>query len=444
FNQLTTQATNQQLNQSIILFRNYLLRLRAADLSLLDKVDVHSDADTQKTCIYKGQQKMDCENFQRVLIRRSDQLLSCGTNCFAPACQWRKMDSLHEITERISGIGFSPYHPLQNSTIIKTSDDNFYSALVTDFAARDPAIFRIMGNLKSVRTAQFNTRWLNEPDFVSSYEVGAYVYFLFREVAMEYINCGKAVYSRVARICKNDQGGKFLLQDNWTSFLKARLNCSLPGSYPYYFNEIQASTFDESEASVYAVFTTAPNSVIATAVCVYSVASIDQTFMGPFKYQHDTSSAWIRVQNSAPHHQCGNLTNVPKPTITETSQSTSRSLVDAQKYQLMDRAVQSKHLNPIVVVESERYAHIAMHKKFLGRQNATIAILFLASISGYIDKMTVLPAADDDVNKDHVSCFVERIRLFQVRGDDDEEDDFRTDSRIKSMKIDTESVGSIF
>ena len=34
-----------------------------------------------------------------------------------------------------------------------------------------------------------------------------HVYFFFREGAVEHINCGKAVFSRVARVCKNDAGG---------------------------------------------------------------------------------------------------------------------------------------------------------------------------------------------------------------------------------------------
>jgi len=42
-----------------------------------------------------------------------------------------------------------------------------------------------------------------EPQFVGSFDVGdQYVYFFFRETAVEFINCGKAIYSRVARICK--------------------------------------------------------------------------------------------------------------------------------------------------------------------------------------------------------------------------------------------------
>ena len=37
---------------------------------------------------------------------------------------------------------------------------------------------------------------LDKPDFVGSYEVGDHVYFFFREMAVEYMNCGRAVYSR--------------------------------------------------------------------------------------------------------------------------------------------------------------------------------------------------------------------------------------------------------
>lgn len=81
------------------------------------------------------------------------------------------------------------------------------------------------------------------PDFVHSFEYGDFVFFFFRETAVEYMNCGKRVYSRVARVCKGDRGGgqqRFKL--SWTSFLKSRLNCSVPGDYPFYFDEIRKSS----------------------------------------------------------------------------------------------------------------------------------------------------------------------------------------------------------
>lgn len=47
----------------------------------------------------------------------------------------------------------------------------------------------------------------------------------------------------MARVCKNDLGGSpRVLEKQWTSFLKARLNCSVPGDSHFYFNVLQAVT----------------------------------------------------------------------------------------------------------------------------------------------------------------------------------------------------------
>lgn len=107
---------------------------------------------------------------------------------------------------------------------------------------------------------------LSAPNFVGSFTFGDFVYFFFRETAVEFINCGKvcsselctrevllikifyfcliraqAVYSRVARVCKWDKGGPHRFRNRWTTFLKSRLNCSIPGEFPFYFNEIRKS-----------------------------------------------------------------------------------------------------------------------------------------------------------------------------------------------------------
>ena len=44
--------------------------------------------------------------------------------------------------------------------------------------------------------------------------------FQNREAAVEFMNCGKIVYSRVARVCKNDDGGSHKFRNRWTTLIK--------------------------------------------------------------------------------------------------------------------------------------------------------------------------------------------------------------------------------
>lgn len=110
------------------------------------------------------------------------------------------------------------------------------------------------------------SKFISEPNFVSSYDIGNFFYFFFRENAMEY-DCGQIVYSRAARVCKNDIGGRFLLEDTWTTFMKARLNCSRPGEIPFYYNELQSTFYLPELDLVYGIFTT--NVYVVYAVLLF-------------------------------------------------------------------------------------------------------------------------------------------------------------------------------
>ena len=53
-----------------------------------------------------------------------------------------------------------------------------------------------------------------------------------------------------------------------------RLNCSVPGDFPFYFNEIQGATKfvdtpDGNDKMVYATFTTPDNAIAGSAICSY-------------------------------------------------------------------------------------------------------------------------------------------------------------------------------
>jgi len=72
----------------------------------------------------------------------------------------------------------------------------------------------------------------------------------------------------VARVCKNDSGGSTRVLDrHWTSFLKARLNCSVPGDTFFYFDVLQSLTSVlriNQRPAVVGVFTTQINRYTVT------------------------------------------------------------------------------------------------------------------------------------------------------------------------------------
>ena len=136
-----------------------------------------------------------------------------------------------------------------------------------------------------------------EPNFVGSFDIGEYVYFFFRETAVEYINCGKAVYSRIARVCKKDVGGKNLLAHNWATYLKARLNCSISGEFPFYFNEIQSVyQLPNDKTRFYATFTTSTNGLIGSAVCSFHINEAQAAFNGKWLV-FDVKNKYVKIFN---------------------------------------------------------------------------------------------------------------------------------------------------
>ncbi|KAL7980053.1 hypothetical protein Chor_001321 [Crotalus horridus] len=243
--------------------------------------------------------KDECHNFIKVFVPRNDEMVFvCGTNAFNPMCRYYRLNTLEYDGEEISGLARCPFDAKQTNVAL-FADGKLYSATVADFLASDAVIYRSMGDGSALRTIKYDSKWIKEPHFLHAVEYGNFVYFFFREIAVEHNNLGKAVYSRVARICKNDMGGsQRVLEKHWTSFLKARLNCSVPGDSFFYFDVLQSIT-DIIEISgvptVVGVFTTQLNSIPGSAVCAFNMEDIEKVFKGRFKEQKTPDSVWTAV-----------------------------------------------------------------------------------------------------------------------------------------------------
>ncbi|GAB0183312.1 semaphorin-5A [Grus japonensis] len=342
-----------------------------------EAVEWQCDEATKRACYSKGKSKEECQNYIRVLLVGGKHLFTCGTNAFTPICTNRTLSNLTEIHDQISGMARCPYSPQHNSTALLTSSGELYAATAMDFPGRDPAIYRSLGALPPLRTAQYNSKWLNEPNFVSSYDIGNFTYFFFRENAVEH-DCGKTVFSRAARVCKNDIGGKFVLEDTWTTFMKARLNCSRPGEIPFYYNELQSTFFLPELDLIYGIFTTNVNSIAASAVCVFNLSAITQAFNGPFKYQENSRSAWLPYPNPNPNFQCGTMDQGLYVNLTE------RNLQDAQKFFLMHEVVQPVIPIPYFMEDNSRFSHVVVD--VVQGKDMLFHIIYLATVTTTSDK----------------------------------------------------------
>ena len=222
------------------------------------------------------------------------------------------------------------------------------------------------------------------------------------------MNCGKSIYSRVARVCKNDEGGSHKFRNRWTTFLKSRLNCSVPGEYPFYFNEIQSTTnfFTDAEDNrvFYAVFTTPTNSILGSAVCRFSLDEVQRSFDGNFKNQEKVNSNWLPMSPSqVPSPRPGRCYN-------QSASLPESNLHFIKNHCLMDQSVQSKPSMPVFIKygDSEMFTKIALHSGVSDLSGEKFDVLFIGTNRGKVMKI-VVNSEEPDIKS---SSLQQEIKVF--------------------------------
>ncbi|XP_050679384.1 semaphorin-5B [Leptidea sinapis] len=394
FSQLLFDVARDQV---IVGARDTLYRLSLRGLRPLERADWPAPADKTKLCQDKGQTDDDCHNYIKVLLAYGHKLFTCGTNAFSPLCTWREIESLNMVAEWVPGVANCPHNPHSNVTAVLSSTGEYYAGTPTDFTSSDTAIYRSRGaspyDPGMLRTTQYDFNWLNEPQFVGSFEDDLFVYFVFREVAVEFLNCGNIIYSRIARVCKNDPGGNLVMKKNWSTFLKARLNCSVPGDVPFNYDEIQSMEYLPQEKILVAVFTTPTNSIAGSAVCIYNMSDIQAAFDGPYKVKDSPTSTW-EPRSPSPqareHFRCVNNTR-------------EHQAMEYHTYHLMYDSVQPISGEPVYRATLERFTHVTVdvaNAKNVGKQ----LVAFVATEKSTIMKLAILPRFEG-------ACLVEIWKL---------------------------------
>ncbi|XP_053355850.1 sema domain, transmembrane domain (TM), and cytoplasmic domain, (semaphorin) 6D, like isoform X2 [Clarias gariepinus] len=395
----------------------YLVSLRESyrnDITPYRKLTWRSSQADRETCALKGKHRDECHNFIKVLVPRSDDLVFiCGTNGFNPMCRYYRLDNLEFDGEEISGLARCPFDAKQTNVAL-FSEGKLYSATVADFLASDAVIYRSMGDGSALRTIKYDSKWLKEPHFLHAVDYGNYVYFFFREIAAEHNNLGRVVYSRVARVCKSDLGGsQRVLEKHWTSFVKARLNCSVPGESFFYFDVLQSLTdiiTIDGVPSVVGVFTTQLNSIPGSAVCAFSMPDIEKVFEGRFKEQKTPDSVWTPVSDDRlPRPRPGCCAGHGSAESYKSSiELPDETLQFVKLHPLMDGAVPSVRDEPWVTKTRVRYRLTALAVDNAAGPYKNYTVVFVGSEAGVVLKVlakTAMSSLNESVLLEEVDAF---------------------------------------
>lgn len=119
------------------------------------------------------------------------------------------------------------------------------------------------------------------------------------------------------------------------------------------------------------------NSIHGSAVCVFSIASIERAFNGPIKFQESPGAAWQqKFLEQKDNYEC------------RTNQKSNG--LDLSKYQLMDSSVQAIQPSPLYVSQLERFKHIAIDKVST-KLHENVRVIYVSTDDGLIKKISVLP-----------------------------------------------------
>ncbi|KAK5851148.1 hypothetical protein PBY51_001964 [Eleginops maclovinus] len=378
-------------------------------------IDWNASPEQKKQCLNKGRDnKTECYNHIRFLQRFNEtHLYVCGTNAFRPLCAYIDAERFNFTSGFDEGRERCPYDPTKGYTGLLVDGEMFTAS---QYEFRSSPDVRRNFPFPTLRTEEAPTRWLLEADFVGSVllkesinsSIGDddKIYFFFTERSQEQIAYpSQTKVSRVARVCKNDWGGQRTLQRKWTSFLKARMVCSVP-EYELHLNVLR-SVFvlqgrDAQSSIFYGVFGLEWKNIKASAICQYAFSDVQKAFDGPYMEVQD--SKWREFTGKVPEPRPGSC-------ITDAHRSqginSSRDLPDnvltfARRHPLMASQVHPIGVRPLMFKRSVNYVKIVVHKEPALYGNI-YTVLFLGTDDGWLHRAV-------DIGGDmHI---IEELQLF--------------------------------
>lgn len=372
----------------------------------------------------------ECMNFVKLLhTYNHTHLLACGTGAFHPTCAFVEVG--HRLEEPMlqldrrkleDGKGKTPYDPRHRAASVLVGEE-LYSGVTADLMGRDFTIFRSLGQNPSLRTEPHDSRWLNEPKFVKVFWIPESenpdddkIYFFFRESAVEAAPAmGRMSVSRVGQICRNDLGGQRSLVNKWTTFLKARLVCSVPGvEGDTHFDQLQdvflLSSRDRQTPLLYAVFSTSSGVFQGSAVCVYSMNDVRRAFLGPFAHKEGPTHQWVSYQGRVPYPRPGMCPSKTFGTFSSTKDFPDDVIQFARNHPLMYNPVLPMGGHPLFLQVGAGYTFTQIAADRVAAADGHYDVLFIGTDVGTVLKVISVPKGSRPNSE---GLLLEELQVFE-------------------------------
>ncbi|XP_078128720.1 semaphorin-4G-like [Sander vitreus] len=382
--------------------RGAVFALNASDISVSSVLTIEWEASPEQKlqCLLKGKDnKTECFNHIRFLQTfNSTHLYMCGTHAFSPLCAYIDKERFVMSSQPEEGKDKCPYGPTTGYTALLI-DQQMYTASQYEF--RSFPDIRRNSPSPTLKTEDAPTRWLNEADFVGSTLVRESlgsstgdddkIYYFFTERSQEQTTTySHSRVARVARVCKGDRGGRLTLQKRWTSFLKARLTCSLP-EYDFHFNMLRSvfvmPGLTPQDTLFYGIFGLEWKNVKASAVCRFSLSEVQEAFQGPYMENQDSGFKWKEYTGKIPDPRPGTcITDALRARGINFSTSLPDDVLNfVRRHPLMSQQVQPSDRRPLLFRRTTDYTHMAVHM-IQGLDGKTYHVLYLGTDEGWLHK----------------------------------------------------------
>ncbi|TMS03060.1 Semaphorin-3C [Larimichthys crocea] len=370
-----------------------------------------------------------CGNFIRVVQPYNrTHLFMCGSGAYSPVCVYinrgrRPEEQVFHIDSRSeSGKGRCSFNPQVNTVSVMLNQELF-SGMYIDFMGTDAAIFRSLTKRNAVRTDQHNSKWLSEPIFIDAHLIpdgtdpnDSKLYFFFRERLTDNSGNTKNIHTMVARVCPNDIGGQRSLVNKWTTFLKARMVCSVleEDGTETHFDELESMFLLETDQPkgllVFGVFTSTSSVFKGSAVCVYNMADILTVFNGPFAHREGPNFQWVAFQGRIPYPRPGTCPGGAfTPDIQTTKEFPDDVVTFVRNHPVMFNPIYPVGRRPLVVRTNADYKYTSVAVDQVMAADGNYQVLFLGTDKGTVQKVIVLPSN----HSLHEDLILEELEVFK-------------------------------